>query len=163
MDFIGYNIYRRSLPEAGYTRRNADPVTDTSWVDTALSSGIYFYRVSAVDLVDLESALTDSVQASPLVDVQADISLPIEYRLEQNYPNPFNAQTSIAFELPKASHVSIEIFDVLGRKVATLLNEQRPAGENIVTWDAGNQPSGLYSYKIKADDFAQTKKMLLVK
>jgi hypothetical protein len=99
----------------------------------------------------------------PITGVSDDIKVPSGYALAQNYPNPFNARTMISFEIPRASHVSIEIFDVLGRKVGTLLNEDRPAGPQQVTWNADSQPSGIYTYRLTTEEFALSKKMLLVK
>jgi hypothetical protein len=95
--------------------------------------------------------------------VDEDVKVPAGYALAQNYPNPFNARTIIRFELPRPSHVSIEIYDILGRKVTTLLDEERPAGPQQVTWNADKYPSGIYSYRIEAGVFSQNKKMLLVK
>jgi hypothetical protein len=92
-----------------------------------------------------------------------DIVLPESYRLSQNYPNPFNAGTVIEFDLPEQSYVAIGIYDLLGRRVETLVNHVKEAGYHQVTWNAVDQPSGIYFYKIEADDFADTKKMLLLK
>ncbi len=92
-----------------------------------------------------------------------DMALPESYRLNQNYPNPFNARTVIEFDLPEASYVRIEIYDLLGRQVVTLVNDLREAGYHQITWNAGDQPSGIYFYKIQANDFADAKKMLLLK
>ena len=92
-----------------------------------------------------------------------DIVLPESYRLSQNYPNPFNAGTVIEFDLPEQSYVAIEIYDLLGRRVETLVNHVKEAGYHQVTWNAADQPSGIYFYKIEASDFAEAKKMLLLK
>ncbi len=91
------------------------------------------------------------------------IVLPESYRLSQNFPNPFNAGTVIEFDLPEQSYVAIEIFDLLGRRVEILVDHVKEAGYHQVTWDAADQPSGIYFYKIEARDFAQAKKMLLLK
>jgi hypothetical protein len=99
----------------------------------------------------------------PINAVDDDVEIPSGYALAQNYPNPFNARTTIGFELGKPSHVSIEVFDILGRRISTILDEDRPAGPQSVTWDAGNQPSGVYSYRIKAGKFTQARRMMLVK
>lgn len=93
--------------------------------------------------------------------------LPREYALFQNYPNPFNAGTQIRFDLPKAGPVSVEIYNALGQKVITLVNGHLAAGVKIVSWDGRDGrglavPSGIYFYRLRARDFVQTKKMLLV-
>ncbi len=85
------------------------------------------------------------------------------FRLEQNYPNPFNPTTNISYVLPKAENVSLKVYDVLGREVATLVNEVKPAGAYTVPFNASNLASGVYFYKLQAGSFVQTKKMMLVK
>ena len=85
------------------------------------------------------------------------------YRLEQNYPNPFNPTTNITYVLPKAENVSLKVYDVLGREVATLVNEVKPAGAYTVPFNASNLASGVYFYKLQSGSFVQTKKMMLVK
>ena len=92
---------------------------------------------------------------------QAEI--PVTYGLSQNYPNPFNPTTEISFSLPSASHVKLEVFNVMGQKVATLVDGQCEAGEHVVQWDGRDAASGVYFYRLQADDFVGTKKMLLLK
>jgi len=89
--------------------------------------------------------------------------LPTVFAIAQNYPNPFNARTKINYDLPQDCFVTIETFDILGRKVATLVSEQLPAGYHTVIWNASDIPSGLYFYRITAGNFVQTKKMALIK
>lgn len=83
--------------------------------------------------------------------------------LKQNYPNPFNANTRIVYKIPQQSHVRLDIFDLLGRRVATLTNEMQSAGRYEVTFDAGTLSSGVYLYRLQAGDATQTRKMTLVK
>ncbi len=90
-------------------------------------------------------------------------SLPQEFSLSQNYPNPFNISTSIRYSLPEASKVTIEIYDILGRKVETLVSGIRPAGWHSVVWNADNQPSGIYFYRLEAGEYAESKNCLLLK
>lgn len=96
-------------------------------------------------------------------------ALPTAYSLDQNYPNPFNPTTSIRFSIPQAGNVSLAIYDVLGRKVADLVNSYQQAGSFNATWDGTNQfgakvTSGTYFYQLKTDNgFIQTKKMVLLK
>jgi hypothetical protein len=103
------------------------------------------------------------------VDVQEEENLrPHSFELFQNYPNPFNPTTSIKFSLLKSGHVILDIYNILGRRVLTLVNEELPAGYKLVTWDgkdnSGNEvASGVYFYKLKAGDFSETKKMILMK
>ncbi len=86
-----------------------------------------------------------------------------DYRLEQNYPNPFNPTTNITYILPKNERVSLKVYDILGREVATLVNEVKAAGAYTVPFNASNLASGVYFYKLQAGAFTQTKKMMLVK
>ena len=95
-------------------------------------------------------------------------NLPNSARLEQNYPNPFNPETRIEFSIPRRSFVTIEVFNILGTRVRLLVNEQLSAGHKVVTWDSkdengANVSSGIYFYKLVADDFTDTKKMILLK
>jgi chitinase len=96
--------------------------------------------------------------------------LPQAYALEQNYPNPFNPSTTIRFSVPVGGHVSLIVYDILGNEVATLVNEERPAGTSSVLFDAsspgrGNGPlaSGVYFYRLLAGSFSMTKRFLLLK
>ena len=89
--------------------------------------------------------------------------LPSEFVLYQNYPNPFNPATHIRFQLPKASNVKIKVYNTLGQEVAVLLNASKAAGTHTVDFDGSNLSSGVYFYKIQADEFQQVKKMLLMK
>ncbi len=91
------------------------------------------------------------------------VSTPKEYQLNQNYPNPFNPSTVIEFAIPTADNVSLKIYDVLGREVATLLNERRNAGAHRVSFNATTLSSGTYFYRLQSGGFTQTKKMILVK
>jgi hypothetical protein len=86
-----------------------------------------------------------------------------DFRLYQNYPNPFNPITNFEFRITNFEFVSLEIFDVLGRKVAVLANERKSPGVHRVTWDASGFPSGVYLYRIQAGAFSGVKKLVLVK
>ncbi|MCL5021714.1 MAG: T9SS type A sorting domain-containing protein, partial [Bacteroidetes bacterium] len=93
---------------------------------------------------------------------------PTGFALDQNYPNPFNPTTQIAFSIPAQMHVSVTIFNILGEKVATLVNANLSAGEHLLTWNALNQngemmPTGVYFYRLSTPTFTAVKKMLLLK
>ena len=89
--------------------------------------------------------------------------LPTEFRLEQNYPNPFNPTTTIQFAVPKTSNVTIRIYDILGREVATLIDKEYQPGQYKAVFEAGQLASGLYVYRILAGDFRESKKLMLLK
>jgi len=85
------------------------------------------------------------------------------YVLKQNYPNPFNSSTTIEFSLPGSAYVSLKVFNLLGEEVAALVSEQLSTGRHEVKWDASGFPSGVYLYRLQAEGFAETKKLLLLK
>jgi flagellar hook assembly protein FlgD len=92
----------------------------------------------------------------------------------QNYPNPFNPTTTIQYTIPinvaathesplQRQHISLKVYNILGKEVATLVNENQKPGRYSVTWNATNQPNGIYFYRITADNFTETKRMVLLK
>jgi hypothetical protein len=97
------------------------------------------------------------------VDDETPKITPSDFVLYQNYPNPFNPNTKIKFVIPKSSFVNLKIYNVLGKDVATLVNEERPAENHEVEFNATDLPSGVYFYRIKAGLFIETKKMILMK
>lgn len=94
---------------------------------------------------------------------EIDPQIPVEFSLGQNYPNPFNPQTRIPFELAGDGMVALEVYDITGRRIATLLNEYRSAGRHQVTWDAGMLASGIYVYRLITAEGAFTRKLTLIK
>jgi flagellar hook assembly protein FlgD len=98
-----------------------------------------------------------------LIGIDEKPADPGKFLLSQNYPNPFNPTTTIAYELPKSADVTIEILDILGRRIDLLISAKQDAGHYAVTWDGKDKSSGIYFYRIQAGDFTETKKMLLLK
>lgn len=94
---------------------------------------------------------------------ETEAVIPKEFQLYQNFPNPFNPTTTIQFSLPKKAKVLMTLYDILGREVTTLVNEEREAGIHQVVFDATELSSGIYFYRIQADQFHQIKKLMLVK
>jgi len=100
----------------------------------------------------------------PATPVEKDIkTIPNDFVLYQNYPNPFNPSTKISWQSPTGSHQTLKVYDVLGNEVATLVNEEKPAGIYEVEFNATKFASGVYYYKLQAGDFVQMKKMILMK
>lgn len=100
----------------------------------------------------------------PLVSVERiNDELPRTFELGQNYPNPFNPSTNISFSLPARSFVSLRVFDLLGREIVTLVSEELSAGSYAREWKAEKVPSGVYLYRLQADSFTDTKKLLLLR
>jgi photosystem II stability/assembly factor-like uncharacterized protein len=112
------------------------------------------YRIKQVDFDG-----TSSYSSQVLVD----LTTPVKFNLSQNYPNPFNPTTTINYSLPSDSKVSVKVYDVLGKEVATLVNETKSAGNYQVNFDASKLASGVYIYKIQAGNFIATKKLTLMK
>ncbi len=83
--------------------------------------------------------------------------------MEQNYPNPFNPTTNISYRIPESGFVSLKVYDALGREVAALVNEVKPAGNYLVNFNAAGLASGVYFYRLKAGNFTQNHKMILLK
>jgi hypothetical protein len=105
----------------------------------------------------------------PLEVVEVETpTLPTAYSLSQNFPNPFNPTTSIEFSLPRSGFVTLDVFDVQGRRVATLVSEELQAGLKHIDWDGRDRTgsevaSGVYFYRLQVNDFSSTRKMLLLK
>jgi flagellar hook assembly protein FlgD len=121
------------------------------------------------DTLGNSSAFTPNIVISMYSDIaDTSSSLPYTFALKQNYPNPFNPSTRIAFTLPRASRVKIDVLNILGQKVATLHSGRLSAGEHAVEWngtDSGGESvaSGVYFYRLTADSLRATRKMLLLK
>jgi len=90
-------------------------------------------------------------------------TLPLTFQLLQNYPNPFNPSTVVEFVLPRREHVSLKVFNVLGQVVATLADDEFPAGVHSVRWDASAVSSGVYFYRLQSADFTGTRKLVFMK
>jgi photosystem II stability/assembly factor-like uncharacterized protein len=125
-----------------------------SYVDEEINSGNYEYRLKQIDL-------DGSLEYSQIVDVQV-LSL-TKFSLSQNYPNPFNPNTTIKFSIPVSGKTSLKVFNILGEKVSTLINEVKEAGNYEINFDASNLPSGTYLYQLRAGNFVETRKMILMK
>ncbi|MFC2103201.1 T9SS type A sorting domain-containing protein [Bacteroidota bacterium] len=105
-----------------------------------------------------------SVESANVVNItDEELLIPIVYSLEQNYPNPFNPTTTIKYSVPDANFVSVEIFNLIGEKVVTLVNEEKSAGVYEVKFNAIGLPSGIYFYKLNTNGFNNVKKMILMK
>ncbi|MBK7229251.1 MAG: T9SS type A sorting domain-containing protein [Ignavibacteriales bacterium] len=136
-----------------------------SFVDENLSSGIYKYRLKQIDYDGTFTYLPTGQAGSNEIEVEIT---PSEFALEQNYPNPFNPSTSIQYAIGNKQFVQLKVYDVLGNEIATLVNEEKPAGSYEVEFDVAQDSrpaiaSGIYFYKLQAGEFIQTKKMILIK
>jgi hypothetical protein len=125
-----------------------------SFVDENLSEGYYQYRLKQIDF-------DGSFEYSKIIE--AEINSLINFSLEQNYPNPFNPSTKISWQSAVNSKQTLKVFDLLGREVATLVDEYKPAGRYEVEFNAGDLPSGVYFYTLQAGSCTATKKFILMK
>ena len=159
-DFISANFFVNS--SEGYLYAYGDTLRPGDRVD--MIQGIFLfsfgtYKIEVRDASDFGS----SVGVDPNFE-----RIPLSYKLEQNFPNPFNPETRIYFEIPEAQQVKVIIYNMLGQKVRTLINEGFTPGYHIINWDgrddSGNiAPTGIYIYRIKAGNFIASKKMMMLK
>jgi hypothetical protein len=119
-----------------------------------IESGSFYYRLKQVDF-------EGTYEYSEVLIVEFDV--PRDFVLQQNYPNPFNPSTKIKYAVPEESPVSIKVFDLTGREVATLVDEIKQPGSYELTFEAGKYASGVYIYQMISGDFVQVKKMSLLK
>ena len=118
------------------------------------------YRLKQIDL-DGTIHYSEPISVSSLTSIKE--VAPIEFALEQNYPNPFNPSTTVRYQIPEVSHVSLRVYDMLGREVATLVDEVRDAGFYEAVFDASSLASGMYIYRLQAKERSQVRKLLLLK
>lgn len=131
---------------------------------TRMDSKTYVPRTNMPMCFKVDTTAGNDVREIP----GSEDSRPTEFSLSQNYPNPFNPQTYIEFGLSKAAHVKIDIFNIVGQRVRTLVDEEMESGNYVADWDGKDEQgnsvsSGIYFYRMKADDFSDMRKMLLVK
>lgn len=167
-DLKNYLIYRSENPgiDTELIQPYARNITDTVFINSleeSISPNLYFV-VAAQDSSDNISLASKEVSFT-ITDVQyaGTGTTPENFSLYQNYPNPFNPNTQIKFDLPKDSHVKIQVFNIKGETITTLLNAKRNAGFHTASFDAKRLPSGTYFYRIVAGDFIQTRKMTLLR
>lgn len=118
---------------------------------------------SAASFANYDFIINNWMASTPTGTDDFEEKVPADFALLQNYPNPFNPSTQITFSLPERSNVTLKIFDILGKEIATLVNETKSAGTYNVNFDASKLSSGVYIYSIQAGDFAESRKMLLMK
>ncbi len=130
---------------------------------TPLSSPELIWERTMGQIMEARVRINESQWQTIEHELEVNQVLPEQYILSQNYPNPFNPNTQISYALPEASQVTLEVFNSLGQKVATLVDAQKSAGYHTASFDASQLSSGVYLYKLSTPGFSQTKKMLLVK
>lgn len=170
---LGFEIYRSAQQTGGFQligsyENNPDlrgagttnVQNDYAFTDQSAAPGeTYWYRLADVDFSGARTLHT------PISVIAGENTggIPQQFALAQNFPNPFNPGTTIRFELPEAANVNLSVFNLLGEKVAEVLNRELPAGTHQTTWDAGNLPGGVYFYQLQTPKFTATRKMILLK
>jgi hypothetical protein len=125
-----------------------------SYTDSKLVAGTYTYRLKQIDYNGIFEYSNE---------ISVEIAIPLEYVLEQNYPNPFNPNTLIKYSVRNDGIVTLEVFNLLGEKVAILVNEIQIAGRYEIDFDASDLSSGIYVYSLKSGNFNSLKKMVLLR
>lgn len=160
----GFQIERRNVQDESYDDWNSfgfvtgnGTTTEPqsySFADKNLEAGKYQYRLKQIDF-------DGTFEYSNKIEVE--INVPLKFSLGQNYPNPFNPSTSIQYAIASRQFVTLKVYDVLGNEIATLVNEEKPAGNYDVEFNASHMASGIYYYQLRAGEFVETKKMILMK
>ncbi|MBI4417374.1 MAG: right-handed parallel beta-helix repeat-containing protein [Ignavibacteriales bacterium] len=149
-----------------------EAIPDTSYLtpaNTLSPNTTYYWRVVASDTREgFATSDVHTFSTGLVLSVENPEALPTTYAIHQNFPNPFNPETTIRYQVPEATTVSLKVFDLLGREVATLVNDEKTAGFYTVTWSGRNLTgqqvaSGVYFFRIEAGTFVETRRMLLVR
>jgi len=125
-----------------------------TYIDKLTDAGKYFYRLKQIDYGGTFEYSNE---------IEVEVRIINKFTLEQNYPNPFNPSTKINWQSPVGSYQTLKVYDVLGNKVATLVDEYRPAGNHEVEFDASSLASGIYLYQLRTGEIILTKKMVLIR
>jgi hypothetical protein len=167
----GYRIQRkRGLPNDStnyFVLAETDGIT-YAYSDTSIqANSVYTYRIQTLSGPGPYGSIWGNEATAYTSDLitasQEENNTITEFILYQNYPNPFNPTTKIKYEIPKLSYVALKVYDILGNDVATIVNEQKPAGIYEVELNASGLPSGVYFYKLRANSVVKVKKMILIR
>jgi len=140
------------------------PLNTQTYQDTTVGTNIWYkWRVKATN-ADTSSAysVSASLLTLPIMTTGDDFT-PIEYSISQNYPNPFNPVTTIKYSLAKEGNVNLTVYNTLGSKVATIVNEYKPAGNYSIQFNGRNLTSGIYLYRLESGNYSAVKKFILMK
>ncbi len=151
----GYGVFVSSNNDTNWVQRN-EGLVGMERVYGLCTLNNYIF--AATDYSEYRRGLIEFLGVKQISE-----QVPAHFTLSQNYPNPFNPSTKIKFDIPKSDFVSLKIFDALGREVAILVNEQLNSGTYEAEFNGADYPSGVYFYRLKGGDFAETKKSVLVK
>jgi hypothetical protein len=121
------------------------------------------YETGEMDNAEVELSFSPLMLPDTYVGIDDEIDVPVDYSLSQNYPNPFNASTTINYSIPDEGYVTIDVYDIMGRKIETLVSSHQSAGSHSVTWNADDVSSGIYLYRIQAGDYSESRRCNLLK
>jgi|YelNatPaOPRAMG01_1025707.scaffolds.fasta_scaffold00247_4 hypothetical protein len=157
----GYTEYKYGCDYPGVDTVNGG----STYLDNDLPFGVnHFFSIAEPGPIVINNVFNVQDSVASFTDVKkVDNNLPATYKLSQNYPNPFNPSTTINYSLPKSGLVTLKVYNILGQVVATLVNQNQVAGNYNVSFDASRLASGVYFYSIKAGNFSEVKKMMLLK
>ena len=152
------SAYRENMMELAVASNPPIIVQNQSYSRAFTSAGSFPYHCA------VHPSMRDTIFVGAQTGIGNEpISAPINFELSQNYPNPFNASTLIKYSLSRPAHVTVDIFDMLGRKVLTMADGEENAGAHEVVWNAPDQASGIFFYRVSVDDQSKTGRMVLLK
>ncbi|MGA8263209.1 MAG: phospholipase D-like domain-containing protein, partial [Ignavibacteriaceae bacterium] len=166
---IGLLHHKYAIVDAGTT---ADQIVITgshNWSSSAETSNnentLIFHskRIANLYLQEFKARYEEAGGADVISDVKDDSKAPTTFKLMQNYPNPFNPSTVITYSIPKESHVTLTVFNILGQQIKTLVDQEKSTGTYKVNFDGSGLSSGVYFYCVRAGDYFRVRKMLLLK
>lgn len=178
---LGYDIFRSQTETGDYTLINEDVIPTAtssgdvhtySYLDQSVEPGqTYYYQIGDVTLsgeTTMYGPISATAYPTGVTDHKQSHNVSTDYKLDEAYPNPFNGKTTIHFSMLKAGEVRIEVYNLMGQKIRTLVSEKRAAGNHFVSWDGKNdfgQPigSGIYLYKMTINNFQAGKRILYLK
>ncbi len=163
-DIEMFAVYRSTIPNFLPSSENQIGTTNTTgFIDQSIGgSPAYYYCVAAFDTAGNRGAFSNQVRVL-VTGVGGGNNLPTDFALYQNYPNPFNPSSIISYDVPSNSYVTIKVYDMLGKVVATIVDQPRSAGHYEVHWSAQNLASGVYVYRMQAGSYVNVKKMILMR
>ena len=164
-DVVSYNIYRSTDYSGSYMLVGQVSHPEHCFTDsTATELTTYFYQINCMDVSGNISDLCDPVEVNlDVTNVKNEQEIPASFSLSANYPNPFNSSTTITFALPSAHYIDLCVYNMNGQKVADLIHEMKPAGVYSLSWDASALSNGVYFYQMRAGNFTQIRKCMLMK
>ena len=150
--------------DSGFQAGTVDSVSaDTLYHWRGTTEGCYYWHVRAYNSAGWGPFSEVRTFILSACDVEPDDVVPSTYALHQNFPNPFNPATEIRYQVPRVSRVRLVVYDILGREVTTLIDENKPAGVHQVQFDAGGLPSGVYLCRMTAGGFTEIRKICLIR